>query len=419
MLLGAVLFSGYALATLVLYIWSRYDLRNAQQAIQRYDLRAARTLLEASLSKSPLNARSLVLLAQTARRLDDYAEAERRLTDYERRFGPTPGAKPDAQLEWLLLGVQQGDLGGHVGYLQGLVDAEHPASSLILEALAKGFLNVARGSDMLVCLNLLLKREPTNAQALLLRAKGWEGLHQPERALEDFERAVQLLPTSPEGHLGLAESLARQGRNREAMAHYEAVRSQQPSNPTLLLGLARCRFDANELSQTEELLDSLLAGQPHHIAALVERGRLASCQGNAQLAADRLSLAVTLAPWHREALRLLQRCLEAQGETNRAEECQTKLDWIERSDGHAGRLALQYRRSPRDAATRFAVANWALRNGREQEGVRWLFATLDVAPGYGPAHAAVADHFEQTGQPRRCAEHRRLAGKTSSQTASP
>src|SRR5207248_10468621 len=161
----------------------------------------------------------------------------------------------------------------HVGHLQSLVDAEHPASSLILEALAKGFLNVSRGSDMLICLNLLLKREPRNAQALLLRAKGWEGLHQPERALEDYDRAVQLLPSAPEGHLGLAESLERMGRSREAVAHYEVVRSQQPNNPTLLLGLARCRFDANELSQAEELLDTLLAVQPYHIAALVERGR--------------------------------------------------------------------------------------------------------------------------------------------------
>jgi tetratricopeptide (TPR) repeat protein len=346
----------------------------------------------------------LFLAAQTARRLDDCARAERLLTDYERRQGVTEESK----LEWLLLGLQQGDLAGQVRYLQSLVDAEHPAAPLILEALAKGFLNVSRGSEMLICVNRLLKSEPANAPALILRGQGWEGLHQPERALEDFERAVELMPSSREGRLHLAEALERVGRVREALANWEILRQTEPGSPAVLLGLAHCRFESHELEQAEELLDTLLAAQPDHVAALVERGRLAWCRGQTAEAEEKLSRAAALAPWHREAHRLLCRCLETLGDSGREEKCRTQLRELEVSDAELGRVLLRYRQSSKDASVRFEIAKWALRNGREADGIRWLFSTLLVDPRRGPAHAALADYFERIGQPRRSVEHRRL-----------
>ena len=81
MVLGALVLLGLGLALLAPYAWSRYDLRAAEQALKRHDLRAARAYLEQSLRKWPTNARTLLLMAQTARRLDDGADAERRLTE--------------------------------------------------------------------------------------------------------------------------------------------------------------------------------------------------------------------------------------------------------------------------------------------------------------------------------------------------
>jgi tetratricopeptide (TPR) repeat protein len=403
-LAGFVLF-GVGLGLLAPYAWSQYQLQAAERALQRYDLDAARDHLQRCLWNWPGNSRCLFLAAQTARRLDDYAQAERLLTDYERCRGVTEEGK----LEWLLLGLQQGDLAGQVRYLQGLVDAEHPAAPLILEALAKGFLNVSRGPDMLVCVNRLLKTEPTNVPALILRGEGWEGLHQTERAVEDYQRAVTLNPMSSEGRLHLAEAFDRAGRVREATAHFEFLRQIEPSNPAVLLGLAHCRFEAHELDQAQELLDTLLAAQPDYVAALVERGRLALCRGQAAEAAEKLSRAAALAPWHREAHRLLDRSLETLGDSARREQCRAQLRELEASDAEEGRLTLRYRNAPKDASARLEIAKWALRNGRETEGIRWLFAALLVEPRHGPTHAALADYFERTGQPRRSAEHRRLA----------
>src|SRR5216683_529872 len=151
-LVGLALLSG-GLAILVPYARSRYDLRTAERAVHDQDLEAAGDHFKRSLAKWPGNSRVLFLAAQTARRLDNCAEAERLLTNYEQRHEETD----EGRLEWLLLGVQQGDFDGHVQYLQSLLDANQPAAPLIQEALAKGFMSVSRWSSMLPYLNGLLK----------------------------------------------------------------------------------------------------------------------------------------------------------------------------------------------------------------------------------------------------------------------
>jgi tetratricopeptide (TPR) repeat protein len=401
--IGPILLLGVGVGILSPYACSRYHLRAAEQALHRYDLRAAHEHLEQSLASWPGNSRAICGAAQTARRLDDCALAERYLTDYEQRFGSTD----EVRLEWLLLGAQQGDLAGQDSHLESLVLAHHPARPLILEALAKGYMNVARWNRMFSCLDMLLEREPTNTLALVLHGRGWEGLHNPERALEDYHRAVELDATYDEARLRLAETLQRLGRVREATAHYELVRHRQPGNPAALLGLARCRFDGHDLDQAAQLLDVLLAAQPDDIAALVECGRLALSRGQPAEAEEKLSHAATLAPWHREAYRLLQQCFQTLGKTSQVQSCQNHRRDLEMSDSQVGRLSLRYRNSPRDPAVRFALALWCEQNGRDQEARRWLFATLLVDPHHGPAHAALADYFQRVGQPRRSAEHRR------------
>jgi tetratricopeptide (TPR) repeat protein len=403
--LGSLLLAGAGLAVASAYAWSRHAQQAAQQALGRHDLEEAQGRLAQSLRLWPWNARAQLLAAQTARRRDAHAEAERLLTAYERQQGVTAAS----ELEWLLLGVQQGECAVQEDALKDRVDREDPAAPLILEALAKGYLRTYRWSSMMGCLDQLLQQQPGHVPALILRARGWEGLRRLERAREDYHRALELAPDAAAARLGLADILSRLGHVQEARDHYEFVRQRQPHDPAVLLGLARCRFDCSELAETEQLLDTLLTAQPDNVAGLVDRARLALRRGHMTEAEQNLSRAVALADWHREAHQLLLFCLEASGKREAAQACQERLRELEARDGQMGKLGLRFRSAPRDPSVRQAVGQWCLQNGQEEAGLRWLFTSLDLDPRHAPSHAILADYFDRTGQPRRAAQHRHQA----------
>jgi hypothetical protein len=211
--------------------------------------------------------------------------------------------------------------------------------------------------------------------------------------------------------LGLAEALNRLGQPREAIYHFEIVRQRHPDSPEALLGLARCRFDAHQPEESERLLDALLAGYPDHVAGLVERGRLAVRRDQPADAEQWLNRAAALASWHREAHQLLLVCLEAQGKSDEARRCQERIREHENSDLEIVRLRQRYRAAPRDAAVRYDIGCWALKNGDGKNGIGWLCMALLADARHSPTHAALADYFERTGQPRRAAWHRAQATK--------
>jgi tetratricopeptide (TPR) repeat protein len=405
--LAGLLLGGLALLALAtalgLYFWSQLHLGAAEQALQGHDLATARRHLERSRKVWPWNERAQFLAARTARRLDDCATAERLLTAYEQSHG----SDAETRLEWQLLGVQQGDLADSERELRLRVRDNSPDANLILEALTKGYLNTFQWSDAMACLDLLLERQPAHAPALVLRARALDALRWPERALEAYRKAVDLTPESVVARLGLADALNRLGHAREAIYHYEILRQRRPDDLAVLLGLARCRFDAHEVDEAGRLLAEL----PDQVAGLVERGRLALHQDRPAEAEPLLARAGDLAPWHREALRLLVTCREQLGKAAEAQQCLDQLREIEASHQRLARLRQRLREAGREPEVRLDIGLWCLQNGQEEAGVRWLFTNLLLVDrDHRPTHAALADHFEQAGQPRRAAEHRQRAG---------
>jgi len=393
-------------------LWLRYQRRAAEQALDRSAFDEAQHHLDLYLRVYAGDAAVRLLAARTARRRDAYDEAENHLAACLRHEGMT---EPVA-LERLLLTAQQGDLGDMEGLLQARTGPGNPEAGLVLEALAKGYLNRAWEADALACLDRLLDRAPQDARAWLMRARIGEGRalrgeteHETE-ALHDYEKAVALNP-SFEARLGLASALYRSGRPWEALSEYERLRQERAADPEVLLGLARCRYNLHEVDEARRLLDVLLEQHPDHPAALLERGRLALHAGELAEAEGWLSRADALAPpCDCEALRLLGRCLEAGHKDEEARRCADRLREREADVLRVDRRVLQANRNPDDVALRYQIALDQMRLGRERDGLAALFLVLEQQPRYGPAHAALAEYFERTGQPARAARHRRAAG---------
>jgi tetratricopeptide (TPR) repeat protein len=381
------------------------ELREAEQAYRRYDFAAARAHLGRCLARRPDDDRALFLAAQAARRADACADAEQALMAFERKFGPTAASR----LEWALLGAQQGDFADEEGHLLSDIDHDQPDAPEALEALAKGYDAAYRWPDALALLDRLLDRVPDHVPALLVRGTIRDRLRQADGAEADLRRAAELAPENAAARVALAGLLNRLGRTREAIAQYESARRSRPTDPATLLGLARAFADAADLDEAESRLDELLAADPDSADGLVERGRLALRRGRPAEAEPFLARAVQAAPERRDGQELYLAALKDQGRTEAVSQGEARLAELRAEDALGGRLKLRAHDAPGDVGVRWDLWQWSRRNGQGEEGFAWLTEILRIDPHNAQAHAALADYFDQAGQPQRAAKHRAAA----------
>jgi tetratricopeptide (TPR) repeat protein len=370
------------------HVWATSHWRAAQAALERGDLAHAREHLKSCL-KVRSDSELQFLAARTARRAGDYEEAAQRLRECVRLQGATPAIL----LEQLLLRAQRGELTAEMeGPLWSLVHQNNPDSLLLLEALAQGYMYTYRLANALDCLARWLERQPDSIQALLWRAQVCQSLHRYQEALDDYRRAVDLDPTRDTARLQLAVFLAFSGRVDLATAHFDYLQQRDARNPQVLLGLAHCRDAQGRTEEAGQLLDALLHTNPTDIPALRERAKIALHLGQEQAAEDWLRKCLALDPSDQEATYLLVLCLGRRGKEQEVQAFRTRLEQI---DADLQRLEVLNRaigQAPQNAALRYEAALICLRNGQEQEGLRWLKGALQVDPQYRPAQQALADY---------------------------
>jgi tetratricopeptide (TPR) repeat protein len=398
--------AGLAVAGLVASMAWRFlgpaeTLASAEEALAQHDLAAARSHLDRYRARWPNDPQALFLAAKAARRSDRCADAERFLTAFEQRFGPTDASR----LEWALLGAQQGDFAGEEKRLQMAVSQDHLDALEIAEALAKGYAVSYRSRQALKTLDWLIERDPSHVPALLLRGTILDHLHRSDAAAADLRRAVECAPQDAAAHTALADVLNHLGHTREAIYHYELAQHFRTPNATTLLGLARAFSDASQLADAERRLDELLAADPDCTDGLVERGRVALRQGRPAEAEPFLARAVRVAPWHRDGQQLYLVVLKELGRREAASQCEARLAELRAEDAIGGRLKLRALTTS-GASVRWDLRQWSMRNGQDEEGFAWLTEVLLFDPGHVQANAALADFFERAGQSRRAALHR-------------
>jgi tetratricopeptide (TPR) repeat protein len=210
--------------------------------------------------------------------------------------------------------------------------------------------------------------------------------------LSDYRRAVALDPTRDSARLQLAVFLAFSGRADLAVEHFERLWQQEPRNPQVLLGLARCRDAQGRAKEAGQFLDALLHMRPNDIPALRERGKIALHLGQEEQAEDWLRKCLALDPSDQEATYLLVLCLGRRGKQQETQAFRTHLDQIDADLQRLEALNRAVAQAPQNAALRYEAALICLRNGQEQEGLRWLKGALQVDPHYRPAQHVLAQY---------------------------
>jgi tetratricopeptide (TPR) repeat protein len=379
-------------------------LHDAEQALERHDYDSARQLLSKYLQARPNEGRAHFLAARAARCVQRYDEAEEHLRACQRL-----SYDPDAvSLERTLSDVQRGNLRAEK-QLWARAEANDPHAPAILEVLIQEYLNSYRLGRALDALKLYLEKKPNDPRALLGRAYIFERLLYFGEATDDYRRAIALAPDDDAARLRFAENLLIVGPPSEALGQFEILRMRLGDSPAVLLGLAKSRRQLGETEEARRLLDALLKDQPRHAAALVERGKVALEQERTAEAESFLRQAVDLSPHDREGHHNLSIALRSQGREDEAEKETARAQEIDADLRHLDRVTKAVIKSPGDAALRCEAALLFLRNGEEQEGVRWLMFALRLDPGCVAAHRALAEHYRKTGQTELADRHDRLA----------
>ena len=397
---GALLAAGAAAAAWWYPSWRfNRDLRAAEQAFAAYDFPTAREWLSKCEARRPNDADVQLLACRAARRSEDIAAAEKHYSRY-RELVREPS--PDAVLERSLLDAQSGRTKEVLGYLFPLLDAKHPRSEEILEALAVGSVVGYNLNDTRLWLTELLAIAPKNPIGRMHRANTLSTHGRVDEAIAILRELVAENPGNYSARIALAEQLMITKEPQQAAESYREAGKIRPGEVRTLLGLTRAMLLTGNKDEIAKLVPELEQLRDHS-EALLHLGRFAIQEQRWADAERYLSRAVQLAPNDHEVHRELGICLfqrdrpeESRKHTERSRAIEVDLARLEKLSG----MTLQ---APRDPEPRVEAAEICLRNGQASEGLRWLHGVLEIDPAHKPAHRILANYYAANGDPQRAA----------------
>ncbi|MBI1916037.1 MAG: tetratricopeptide repeat protein [Planctomycetes bacterium] len=370
----------------------------------------------------PTKVEACLRAAREARRAGRYDDAQRQLESFRLlgRGTRASGSREVSRLEQSLMQAQQGDVAPVEKYLRGLLEKkDRPEALFILEALTRGYLENLQFDEARASLKEWREMKPPDAQGFYLRGwaleqlagdfDNWGRRNVPPDAVEDYRQALGADPQHEGAGLRLGEVLLQTGKLEEARALFQVVLKRSPGNPGGLLGLSRCLRSLGKPDQSRALLDKLLEKHPRHVEALTERAQLDLETGKLDSALALVRKAVELRPYDSAATYCLSQCLRQVGRQAEVEQVTARSNQIIRDEERLRQLEKMVLGKPNDPALRCESGILLLRNGREQEGVRWLRSTVRIDPRHRPAHQALAEHYDRIGKSDLAAKHRRLA----------
>jgi tetratricopeptide (TPR) repeat protein len=399
------------------FLWAGYHWYAGQAALKRYRNAEARQHLNACLKVWPWS-RSVgvhLLVTRAARREGDFEAAVQHLQQVQFTLGDQ---SPETVLEWAMLHAAGGDLDKVEWYLQEQARKAPQHLLLILEALAQGYLRVARTASALLCMEECLAHEPDNVEALFLRSNIYRQSGSWTNAAPDLRRVVELDPERPQARWWLAVALVNIGRYQEAVQHLELLRQRQPEDVEVAVRLAICRHRMGQSREARALLDAVLAQRPDHGLALLTRGEMAQLNGQLPQAEKWLRQAARALPYDYQAHWVLRECLRQQGKTQQAEAeeayaSQLKDRWARLEEITTQQMSQRHN----DPALHYELGKLMLELGMFDVGKNWLLSAVRLDEHHVPALTALADYYEKQGDAALAAEYRRQAQQNVNQQA--
>lgn len=276
----------------------------------------------------------------------------------------------------------------------------------ILAALAKGYFAADRKSSADECVTRWLDNAPTDSEALLLRIDLYRELGQLEKAVRDTSRLIAIDSTNLAWRRKRLRVLFDACRFAEAEKECQLCLQTKPGDASLLRFLAEVKKARGQFEEAGSILDDLLRVSPQDSSTLMARALLYYHQDESDksiplfrevIKLDRnrqragryhLALALNRVGQSAEADRLME-------EVRRMQDAEILRD---DSSGQPKNLPLQMR-----------TARAQFENNDLARAVKILQHVLTIDADYAPAHALLADVYDQQGRFDLAVEHRRRA----------
>ncbi|HEY7331276.1 MAG TPA: tetratricopeptide repeat protein [Gemmataceae bacterium] len=392
--------SGFGIAGA--WLWASYHLRAGRAALERYHTGEAVAHLQSTLTIWPRDPETLLLAARAARRSGAFDAANHFLDLYQEQ------RKEDESLnlERICLRAQRGEPESVVNYCRTLIEQNDPASPLLFEALAQGYLRSFQPHLGEMLLQMWLTQEPDNPQALFILGQIYDLQTRRGDAIKTYRAALTADPTLDEARLSLCDALMQLGSFEEAQPHVEYLCARLPDNPKVQVYLARIRDRQGQSEQAERILEGVLAQQSHYAPALLDRGILALRAGQFVEAEKYLREAVQLDPSDYQAHDRLAFCLEQNNKEAEADKEREHLKQMVKDMQEIQALAKgQLEQSPHDADLHYQIGMISMRAGSVAEGLRWLNSALRENPNHQGARKALMEYYQRKGDLGKAREH--------------
>jgi tetratricopeptide (TPR) repeat protein len=406
--LVAVVVLGGGAAFGVVQLRAGQHFRDAERLMGEQRFAQAHALYVQCLATWPTSISTHLAAGSAARRAALYDEAEQHLSEAERLLGAAASSSVPLALERLLLRAQRGDVLDVEQALWSFVQKRRPEAPLVLEALARAYLRMHRLVDAMSAAQLLLAQQPNNVEALVVRAWLREGGSENERTVEDYRRALELLPERDDIRLSFAKALMLD-HPQEARTYFEELLARQPENVDALVGLAEVHQGEGRPEKALPLFESAVALAPNNSRALTGLAVLSSRTRGLAEVEELLRRAIAADDGNKDAHYQLYLCLVQQPSRKAEADAQRKVydevvaDLMRLTEIATKELA----RSPKDPNLYSEMGMIYLRRGRPELGLRWLSMALKHDPAHQATHRALYEYFQRTGQLEQAERHRR------------
>jgi putative PEP-CTERM system TPR-repeat lipoprotein len=248
---------------------------------------------------------SASVLPTLARALLSDSKAGQVVSRYKSEQLADPSAQADLMSTVAIAMAMQGDMAAATEQLGGVLRATPDASPAVL---AHARLQGMQGKpiEALTTVEQLLKREPVNADAWLLKAD----LHsrQPgktDAARQAYAEAIKLNPQGARAMLSLIALNLGAGDLAAAKKTFQVLHQLAPDLVSTGMAEANIAYASGDHARARELFQALLKAMPTNIALLLGAGENELRLSSAQQAEAHFAKAVALAPNHVLARRQL------------------------------------------------------------------------------------------------------------------